>query len=203
MHLNLAKMKYIYIVISSVIIITLLLFSACEKSGTGCPCCFQTGKTAGGQVIYTDVMPNDSLTVDTASSRRSRTIDINKDGIDDLNVVNYGSSSSSSQTSKYYLKPLHDGCEFVRNDNHELIRFEQNDTINANLDWSHGEAILYYYTNAIGLPAIESGTWNDGYAHYAAVRISAGDDINYGWIKMKVETGWTMVVYEFASTFCN
>lgn len=194
-------MKYFYTVITALLFF--VLFSACEESGSGCPCCFKAGQTMGEQMIYTDIMPDDSLTVDTASSRKSRTIDINKDGIDDLKVVNYGYSSPSAYTTKYYLKPLHDGCEFVSNDDQELIRFEKNDTINSNLDWSHGEAIMFYESYMNGFPPNYSGTWNDGNAHYAAVRINMGDNTNYGWIKMKVETGWTMLVYEFASTYCN
>jgi hypothetical protein len=180
-----------------------LLMIACKKEkDITYPDSILAGQKSGDGIIYTDVIPDDSIAGINGGDIEERLLDLNGDGVNDVKLYSNHLSSYGSGYGSSSVTPL---------GNNEIAistlpgsfadTLSLNDAIGSNLNWGTGTCVLYQYSYDIMTSSHdESGLWKFGVSKYIGIKIFVDQHILYGWIRVEISNLASQNLMEYAVT---
>ena len=150
--------------------------------------------SAHAQIVYTDVDPDLTITQsDTGSVVQG--VDINNDGIIDINMTAAWAEGYSPQEGYYTIKRVDVGCsagsQLLMYYFFNVLELAKPVSITAIIDsasqtWSDIPFGATLVVNAIGGNNDPFGDWSDTTDRYLGIRMPEGGDWVYGWVRVSV-----------------
>lgn len=162
-------------------------------------------KTAVGQIIYTDIVPDDTLSIASPIGPGEwYSLDLNNDGIVDYSVavdiiyfeyaVMIGKYSNGSEVNAVAGVFADIGLPA-----YNVFKLDSLDTIDAGLNWVKPKVPKHSYMGNLlfvtSYPNAIYGYWNQGVEDgYLGLRIHVGSDKYYGWLRCDVAADASYIV---------
>jgi hypothetical protein len=165
-------------------------------------------------VIYYEDIPDDTLSASPWSSPTPFAIDINGDNINDLRFHAYVSPSLGAGFKRVYIETLNNtqiASGYLSPCYSDLIPiaqgFSSGSTIDSSAIWKSSPYVPSVIDTSIHLAYnyFQTGGNSCGdnpfyYTRYLGVRVLAGNDTLYGWVKCRTQNSYMVITYSFA---CN
>ena len=165
-------------------------------------------EAANSQVIYTDVNPDFS-----GSLGSTYAIDLDNDGIDDVTLVNYTSSSSINNYNLNinvlyaYPEGLNKVLGSISPNSSSLaypFALSTGNLISANTSsWigSSASNILFGEIEINSMPYFSAGNWDNVEDKYLGIEFDINGNTHYGWVRLNVKDAkFTLKDYAYEST---
>jgi len=179
----------------------LYLLLACENEPDKIiyPEYITAGQTQGIEIVYTDIRPNDTITLDFSSAPvGEENIDLDIDGTIDLKIYLYASSSPVFSYVKHTIIPCNKNAVATSETNSfNIDTLRLNDTIGPGLYWVNDTSLLYESAWVITGTSYRNGLWKDAGEKFVGVKLVKDDAMQYGWIRLKVEY-IKLIIYDYA-----
>ncbi len=152
--------------------------------------------SANAQIVYTDINPDTSI-IRTRLPQRGHVstehnMDVNNDGILDLKfiltssiITGFFPGQPTSITGSVSATPLN-GSAILSGSSGYPAKMNLNDSINANVNWSAlTSQVMISKTTSSTTTTI--GNWNTTTDGFLGLRVIAGSQTHYCWIRLSVE----------------
>jgi len=161
--------------------------------------------SVNAQIVYTDVIPDTTITQSTIGSSAYK-LDINNDGITDAtftanrtssNVAILLGTSTGSGALMYYYGPL-----LAKSINYNAI-IDSASPIGTNLLWANAQNVVLRQTpigggrGGMGGNPIPFGDWSNATDRYVAIRFLVGGELYYGWVRLSA-SGASFTIRDYA-----
>jgi hypothetical protein len=174
-----------------------MVFFSCNKDDLQYPDIIQAGQKSGNGVLFTDVVPDDTI------YDEEKSLDLNGDGIEDVKLNSSHTTAAGFGDGGSWITPLGDNqIAMLEGSDSEIdtISFEQ--VIGPDLNWKSQKGVLYYYTYNQMTGGYTEGVWNWNNAQnkYIGVRIIKDNHVLYGWIREEISIVGSQKLFEYAIT---
>lgn len=145
------------------------------------------------QVIYNEIIPTQEATLD-----KSIPIDINMDGISDIELVyNYHDGYVNRDHRFSIITKNH---SFVALENDSIARFNDQDMITSNLSWSNEleNDLLLHRWHHIEEKVSIYGNWVDVKDGFVPLKLKLNDQYHYGWLRLHFINNLKLYAVDFA-----
>ncbi len=179
------------------VLIVLLLLSCKKQEAEQFLNHISAGQKSGPGILYSDI-PDIQITfyTDPNGIYKSSAIDLNRDGINDFNIIYQASASPGHYTNYQGITPLVVGSAIATPGTGNLAdTIAGSAIIDDHLNWSFKECIIYYYAS----PSTEEGLWKNAKNKYIGVKTTDGVNVVFGWIRIETN-GYTFTLYDYAGT---
>lgn len=158
------------------------------------------GNNEGPGIKYSGVI-NDTLFFDYPNSDLNILIDLNGDGINNVEYRFFGSASPGHNRTNNSIKTIGNSYLATPQQADSLVStIPLNDTINANLNWVNGTCLLYeHYEDDTGF-SYSAGLWRRAKDKYIGTKIIVDEKVYYGWIRVDLGNGWNPVLIDYSCT---
>jgi hypothetical protein len=137
-------------------------------------------------IKYVDLNPDSVFTsAFTNNATKKINLDINKDGINDYELILF--FSSLSRTSSSQIQPLGNNMIYTQDSNWTfIVPVKVGDTINRHLIWVKK---LSFISNCIWISGGTHQTtlWKENEIDFVGIMMPKDNDTLYGWIRIKLE----------------
>jgi len=166
-------------------------------------------------MTYYDFIPDTILPYgEYPESNSSIDIDLNHDNIYDYRIESHSLQGMGGGIGNVKITPLNaNEVNYYRTDSlnygGDLLYFnvtkpfEYGETINDSSLYTTSEAFLYYYYYFEEWEGFYIADWCNQGDKYLGIRININDTIVYGWIRLKIKSGWfgsEVTIMEYALT---
>lgn len=172
-----------------------------QKYGLGAAA-IVAGTTASGQVVYTDVIPDDTV----SGNGDSYLLDLDNNASVDFNLLVYSGTYSNSYYGVFYSLQAMGGSALgsnrFMNDTYGYAYALNNGTPINNGAASWGSSALMranYFVSYLGSTYNYSyGNWGIAPDRYLGLRLNVAGSLHYGWVRISVLSNNTFVVHDYA-----
>lgn len=128
--------------------------------------------------------------------------DLNNDGIDDYYFRSHSYSVSWVHYSSSAIYPIDTNCYISSAIGYyEANIYDDNDTIDNEMDWINSDLILSLYTNYMG-DETYGGYWMNSENKYLGLMMIINSDTIFGWCRLSVELFSEITVHDYALAEC-
>jgi hypothetical protein len=183
-------------------LIALVMISCKKENNVTYPESILAGQKSGNGIIYTDVIPDDSIAGINSGDIEDRLLDLDGDGVNDVKLHSEHLSSYGSGYGGSWATPLgNNEIAIPVSPSIYVDTLSLNDAIGSNLNWGTGTCELYHFSyDMMTSSHDESGLWKFGVSKYIGIKIYVDQHILYGWIREEISNLGSQNLMEYAVT---